>query len=488
MAPRKQTLWATASCAVAAAILDFNHAHLQQTADSLMPVLNSLMHWTPFFWGQNYYGMLWPFLAQPVHHPLANFLLQNAAVLFMGLAAHFAVARYLLRRSGDLAVGALSAVALLALTSPHYSFTHLGPALFYTTPLVLGILSLVLVEAPRPSLLQVAGSVALMALSCWFNSSAAGVLGVLAVGRHGLRPQALWRQVALCAAGTAWGYGLMRSVELPGPKFAVISPALWPQALAATARSGWEVLRDGVEAHDLLGVPPLLWLLGGSLAAAALLGRRGGPWHRSLQPLWPLFLRTLGMSAAFALLMCTQHWAQINDFSIRYWYPVLTVLQVSVLALAVLPLVDQLATAAAKRQFEAVCCVAVPLCCIAMFGAPSLQTVRQDLQGWAGVHTPQLLASRANFMGGDYWKVWPGVFHANLTLYERGESRRIWGMANKAAQALAAAPPAEKSHVRIFVPRSDVSFFVRYGLPHAPPLALLQRNETFDVLGFAPAP
>src|SRR5207302_6490489 len=39
-----------------------------------------------------------------------------------------------------------------------------------------------------------------------------------------------------------------------------------------------------------------------------------------------------------------------------------------------------------------------------------------------------VLAAGCTYIAGDYWTVWPAVFHANLTLHERGESRVVWGV------------------------------------------------------------
>jgi hypothetical protein len=45
---------------------DFEHA------DSLLPVLISTQRWTPFFWGQDRFGMLVPLVAMPIRDPLAG--------------------------------------------------------------------------------------------------------------------------------------------------------------------------------------------------------------------------------------------------------------------------------------------------------------------------------------------------------------------------------------------------------------------------------
>jgi hypothetical protein len=44
----------------------------------------------------------------------------------------------------------------------------------------------------------------------------------------------------------------------------------------------------------------------------------------------------------------------------------------------------------------------------------------------------KVVESGVEFVAGDYWRLWPVVFKANLILYERGESRRVWGLGCRA--------------------------------------------------------
>ena len=42
--------------------------------------------------------------------------------------------------------------------------------------------------------------------------------------------------------------------------------------------------------------------------------------------------------------------------------------------------------------------------------------------------TPDVLAANCTHIAGQYWTIWPSVFHANMVLHERGERRTVWGM------------------------------------------------------------
>src|SRR3954454_8201720 len=102
-------------CALSALWADLETLHRLQNGDSLLPVLVSLQRWTPFFWEQDLYGMLIPWLARPVTHPFGYLLFQGFLNLSCGLSAFFLLARYMLRDRSFPIVGAASAAAFLTL-------------------------------------------------------------------------------------------------------------------------------------------------------------------------------------------------------------------------------------------------------------------------------------------------------------------------------------------------------------------------------------
>src|SRR5262249_19684451 len=82
------------SCAAAAVVADLCHFHRSHYSDSLVPILTSLYHWTPFYWDQNRFGMLIPLLALPFRNPLWNLLFQSGLTLFAGFAGLVLLVRY----------------------------------------------------------------------------------------------------------------------------------------------------------------------------------------------------------------------------------------------------------------------------------------------------------------------------------------------------------------------------------------------------------
>ncbi|MFI5178439.1 MAG: hypothetical protein ACHQO8_07750, partial [Vicinamibacterales bacterium] len=96
---------------------DFDHA------DSLLPVLVSTQRWTPFFWGQDRFGMLVPLLAMPLRHPLANLLAQGWMMTAAALLAPFVVARFATGSGGAwVAIGACTNLSFLLIAPPVVQF------------------------------------------------------------------------------------------------------------------------------------------------------------------------------------------------------------------------------------------------------------------------------------------------------------------------------------------------------------------------------
>jgi len=92
--------WAAAlTAAVVAVWMDLSPIHRYHTSDSLIPVLSSLYHWTPFFWQQNRYGSLIPLLSLPLESPFSNLLFQVGLRLFAIASTFFLLARAVVPRS-----------------------------------------------------------------------------------------------------------------------------------------------------------------------------------------------------------------------------------------------------------------------------------------------------------------------------------------------------------------------------------------------------
>ena len=86
-------------------------------------------------------------------------------------------------------------------------------------------------------------------------------------------------------------------------------------------------------------------------------------------------------------------------------------------------------------------------------------------------------------MAGDYWKVWPTVYHANLMLREQGESRTIWGITLKGEVTRAQWKHMPMEKLRIAIPLDDKEAAQTWlQALQLPPMVEVERRSTIYVL------
>jgi hypothetical protein len=173
----------------------------------------------------------------------------------------------------------------------------------------------------------------------------------------------------------------------------------------------------------------------------------------------------------------TLGWVAENRFPWRYLLPSLLFLGVAVAAWMVGPL----AALGGSRLHGGVQIGAVAL--IALGAArhtvlPSLTEARRAVDERLGERTADVLTAGATHVAGDYWKVWPAVFHANLVLYERTERRVIWGLSwrSRPAEKRWRGMPAEQVRVTVPPDDPDAPFFIElYGFA---PAVVVEKHRT----------
>jgi hypothetical protein len=133
--------------------------------------------------------------------------------------------------------------------------------------------------------------------------------------------------------------------------------------------------------------------------------------------------------------------------------------------------------------------LALPLAALAVGGAPSLARVRADLDRVAGRLTGDVLAARCQLVAGDYWAVWPAVWHAALVARERGLDWPVWGVSHRATPTVPQWKGLPVASLRICRPRGEepereAERWLR--AYHAWPVRLVERRATVDVLEITP--
>jgi hypothetical protein len=263
-----------------------------------------------------------------------------------------------------------------------------------------------------------------MGVAHWVNNSVALFLGPFVLLR---RWRGLWRAEAmrtlvLLAAGYVIGQALMGLADYHPTDLSALPASEWPRA--------WrELLRVSSRA---LGPPvwPVAMALELVVGFAGLIGIGRGRIGRSG---WSA-LALLATSTALWLLMGTRMWVKINDYEFRYLFPSILLVQTAASGLI---LAARDSPKAPRRRVDWRFAVGSTFVLVAAstwsYGLPSLAGVRRDVDRKCGALTEDILDSGSTCLAGDYWTVWPSVFHANLVLRERGDSRVIRGVTFRAS-------------------------------------------------------
>jgi hypothetical protein len=291
-----------------------------------------------------------------------------------------------------------------------------------------------------------------------------------------LRSRLLW-DLSLLALGLAAGQIFLRLA--PPPAVNPWALDLSPQPLSALPRAWATLLANGWRAAG-----PWPAVLAGAAAMGVLL--------LALRPLRPhlpgALLRAAALAAAalaWALFAGSLRWVEANGFHWRYLAPSAVLVHLAAVSLLAEPLsrLRRLARPAALTALAL-----VPAAALAAGGPPSLARVRAELDAAAGRLTPDLVAARCDVVAGSYWTVWPAVWHAALALHERGEPRRLYGLAHRATPTLAGWWP-RRDALRFCRATGEGPFADRwlrdFGLP---PMRAAARVGGVEVLERDPAP
>ncbi len=407
----RRRLEVLASVVALAGWLDFSRLQELHHADSLVPVLAGLTAWTPFYWGQDRYGMLIPLLALPVRDPAWHLLLQGFLTMALSAWGLVLLVRILLPRSAPWTPAAALLLVLLLLLPPaeelRFNILWVQP---YMLSFGLGLTGVVLVSDGGPW--RIAAAALLFLAGAWVNVSLAMVVAPLVVwravftddGRLGLaRLRFVLTNLVFLSVATYASVRLSQVVSLPHTPTRLVPVAAWPHTALALIRAatGYERVRA--------------WMgIALGLAALGLLSLAAAPVRRSARPV----LRAAGGLVLTAVvpfaLAASSLWVAQNDYSVRYLIPTLMLVQAACCLLATLP-----ALALDAQQQRTVGWVSLGTVAVALLvavGPPSRQAVVKGFETRWGSAARDVIAARATLVTGDYWKVWPTVFYASWLL------------------------------------------------------------------------
>jgi len=345
-------------------------------------------------------------------------------------------------------------------------------------------------------LMILAGLATVVLLAHWVNPATGVLLGLLALARaledwftseqdrEEVR-QRLLVDAGLLAIGLGAGqlsimlYPLVTGQPL---RLAVgfLPAAQWPSAWGAMVARAW------VEASG--------WgwtlLAGAALGAVLLLLPSSRSFRRDALA---RAVTLLGAATAYAAFVGALTWVAENHHHPRYLAPAAVLVHLAVISLLAEPLAR---AARAARPAFAAALLALPLAALAVGGAPSLTRVHADLDGVAGRFTEEVLAARCQLIAGDYWSVWPAVWHAALVARERGLRDaagdgpwRVWGVSHRATPTVMQWKGLAPDTLRICrphgeMPEREAERWLR--AYHAWPARVVERRGTLDVLVLVP--
>jgi hypothetical protein len=270
---------------------------------------------------------------------------------------------------------------------------------------------------------------------------------------------------AVVFVGFAFGILIQRKARYRTTWPHVAPPGEWPSRLADFARQVWMgyVPRDWAWALFVVGAVGLL------LSAVPRVRAESGSVARACLALVPT-------SFAYALMM---------SISVpprgRYFLPGIMLLAVGTVALAVGPLCG--AIVARRRRLALYASISVLLLGTAAgHGWPSPSGVRDDLERYYGGMTGDLRDARASHLAGDYWKVWPAVFHAGLAGFERGDRRIVWGLSHRSLPTRDLWEGVGRHGLRVATPAGDEEapgYLKAYGFP---PMIRVEKLRSIQLL------
>ncbi len=391
--------------------------------DSLIPVFVSLWKWTPMYWEQDRYGMLLPFLARPLHHPLTNLLAQQFAAALLSATAFITVPWYLLggdrgRTAGWVALGIC--VAGTPLLIQYDAFGLAQPYGVAHGLAALGLVGLTELRAARRPWWGGAAAFVFLPLAMWVNAAIAPVVLALFLGRQWIVQKhfdagKLVRQPEIALVGLATAVGL-RIEHVLGhhsgfqQKYLRTPAAQWPAGWVAMAR----------HAADAYG--PVLFLSLGIVAGIGLVWSITRTPRRDPGPVRAA-LTCLGAGVALLLAFGTLQHVQNNGYAARY---ALTPMFLLIVATGIL--VSSVLGRATRIAAPALLLLGL----VCRHGVPTPGTPRALIcVPPVTTRAEAVLHLGATHVLGSYWHTWPLVFQANLLSVERGGTAPIWGLSGR---------------------------------------------------------
>jgi hypothetical protein len=375
-------------------------------ADSLIPVFVSLDHWSPFYWGQDRFGMLLALIALPVRDSFSNLVFQNALSVLLLLLGVLSVHR----RVGNRAAFAFTLVscALLIAMSPPEIFRMLFTTDQSYVP-ALGLSGIALWCSTSSNAARRLLTGPILILAAWTNVGVA-LFVLLYAATLTLRPWSR-RSAALIAAWSAVGMAIHYWMQTLAPdQTTEIAPPVWSEAPLMLSRFFIDT-----------------YVMGGLVFWSVLLAL----W---LFALWSSFRLRNVWPAARDTLVCSLIASIVYGMSMALFASGLPRhMMAAVPLLYVLPLVVTAQSLPRAATVASLAAVPVMLAVGLLIGVQNPKDARRALTEVLGQGLQNsLYGHRVVAVTGDYWSVWPLVFATNLLHEQMDGSRPVLPIALRA--------------------------------------------------------
>lgn len=381
------------------------------SSDSLIPALVSIDNYMPFYWAQNNYGMLLPWLAQPIRDYGWNLLVQMIAQVLLGLLAIVLLERWVFGGTSR-----LRTAWLLTLPFAFFIYRHdlkVSQIFFqcsqpYSASLALGLAGMIVLfrqlRWPRFVRFPLAGG--LFFLSMWLNPSAVPTWLALLAGE-------VWRNKGTRAA---W-FDALAGMALLFVDYALLGrwaahyPPRDDRRLIHWA-DYWPNLQRVWEDADRTYVA--LWLLPVVLIIGLVLFWRGTRSSESRREVLTAVVSIVAIAIVYLFLVASSEWVWLNRSDSRYLTVTLFLLVFSSLLLIARALGERLIEQLSLSIAEALPAVLTIACATYAFGLPTPavalnRLALQEEQALRDTHS-----AGCDVIAGEYFRAWMIVFRGKV--------------------------------------------------------------------------
>lgn len=383
--------------------------------DTIVAYMASLEKWTPFFWGQDRYGMLIPLLTLPISNPFYNIVLQNILHILTSVGAFFVLSRFLFSDDHWLEAGMLSLLLFIGLNGAQDAKEFLCPWQIYGPGLFFGLLALV--WAPQNVVLALLFAV----LGAWSNFAMNALLGLLLLAvtldraaREGweahLRP--FLRQGGVLLVSVMIGEGIRYPYRTSfSSQYSFLG--------AFDALIGWVRLFD--DHAKAQGASLMVAILPAAFLISALIFSSRARLH-GVRATWRAGLAALVAALWYTMIVGASEFARTNGYPRRYLAPLWIFWLVAVSGI----LVHLLAGEPRPRKSLAWLFLGAFLLMVARFGVPSPQTAWDSLVNRLAANYAPVKEAHCTHVAGDYYRVWDAVLYTRLT-----EQPKVWAITDR---------------------------------------------------------